>query len=470
MASCQDERVIDDPTCRLVFSSDTVRFDTVFTTLGSATAQLMVRNPYANALRISRIGLADGRFFHVNVDGENNLSRMENIEIRGGDSLFVFINVLIDPQSSATPVLVSDVLYFIVNGNRQQVTLEAYGQDAVILRSQKRIAHYDNYCFTADRPYLIYDTMVVHGDVEFRPSARLYFHLGASLYVAGNVKAQGTLAEPILLRGDRLDNLFDSVPYLYAAGQWDGVYLLPDRSLDSVCYDLNYVDVLGGNIGLYCRNDQASRLPYLNLHNSRIHNHALYGLVLQNTNAEVVNTEISNCASYCVYLAGGTHHFVHSTVSSYFNVTNIRIQSASREDVAAVYINNLDKSSPATAASFANCIITGIRSNNLVLATPLPQYYAGCFIGNYLKADSLPTSFASNNVYWQKDDTLSLFRNTYYKYKEYRYYDFRLDSLSPARGIGDSLTAVTYPLDREGNPRPAGKADAGCYQYTEPKD
>ncbi|MGN1240585.1 MAG: hypothetical protein ACI4TV_06895, partial [Paludibacteraceae bacterium] len=59
-----------------------------------------------------------------------------------------------------------------------------------------------------------------------------------------------------------------------------------------------------------------------------------------------------------------------------------------------------------------------------------------------------------------------VFRNTYYKYKEYRYYDFRLDSLSPARGIGDSITALSYPIDRNGTSRQYTLPDAGCYQYS----
>ena len=196
----------------------------------------------------------------------------------------------------------------------------------------------------------------------------------------------------------------------------------------------------------------------------RIHNHTLYGLVLQHVDALVTNTEISNCASYCVYCDGGKHDFVHSTVASYFGYTDIRIQSAAKEDAAAVFIDNLGKSAPATTTSFYNCIITGYRHNQLVVATPFDKYYPGIFIGNYLKTDTLAMPHADANTYWQKTDTVPVFRKDFYKYKEYIYYDFRLDTLSPAIGIGDSIAALPYPTDRNGVSRANRKPDAGCYQ------
>ena len=197
----------------------------------------------------------------------------------------------------------------------------------------------------------------------------------------------------------------------------------------------------------------------------RIHNHAMYGLVLIQTDALVTNTEISNCASYCIYCSGGTQTFVHSTVASYFNYTSIRIQSVAKENVAAVYIDNLDKTGAQTATSFYNCVITGFLPNQLVVATPFDRYYPGAFVGNYLKTDTLHIPHAEGNVYWQKTDTSAVFVNDFYKYKEYVYYDFHLDSLSPAIGIGDSIAALPYPTDRDGISRALKRPDAGCYQY-----
>ena len=107
------------------------------------------------------------------------------------------------------------------------------------------------------------------------------------------------------------------------------------------------------------------------------------------------------------------------------------------------------------------------KANRLDSVFSVPDYYEGRFEGNYLYADSLPESFARNNVYASDSDTV-VFRNIYYLYKEYKYYDFQLDSLSPARGIADSIVAKDYPADRLGNIRKP-KPDAGCYEYIDVK-
>ena len=474
LAGCQADRLTDDPNCRLAFSRDTVLFDTVFTSIGSSTQRLMVFNPNKNALQIERVALANGKYFRVNMNGEplDGVSSPANqgrkITIAGGDSMFVFIRATIDPQDSNSPVFICDTLLFGLPQGVQQVILEAYGQDVVLIRSPKRRTEYArDFVFKRDKPYLIYDSVLVGGKMSIEAGATLYMHQGAAIFALGNIEAVGTMNQPITLRGDRLDRLFDSVPYRYAAGMWDGLYLLNYKDAPSATYAFDFLTCEGGNIGLYCYSERTQDLPSLTLSNSRLHNHALYGVVLQNTNATIANTEISNCASYCLYLDGGEYDIVHTTIASYFGSTNVNIQSTQKEDVAGVYINNLSKTGAATNVSVRNSIITGSRRNQLVLATPLPQYYAGKWYGNYLKTDSLTIPHAHSNVYWSEEDTVEVFRNTYYKYKEYRYYDFRLDTLSPARGIGDSIAALPYPIDRNGISRANKRPDAGCYQFEE---
>lgn len=468
LVGCRESVVSDDPALRLTFSKDTLQFDTIFSTIGSSTLRLMVHNNNRNALSISKIWMQSGHYFRANVDGEPTLSNITDYQLNGGDSLYVFVRVYVDPLNQNSPVLLRDSLCFAVNGKVQHVFLEAYGQDVHIIRTSKRRTEFArDAVFNADKPYLLYDTVLVGGKLTLPAGTQIYFHNGASLWALGDVDAQGTLEQPVLIRGDRRDRLWDSVPYIHAAGQWDGFYLINYADAPAATYRLNYVNILSGNIGLYVQSEREKDLPTLTMTGCRIHNHTLYGIVLQHINATIANTEISNCASYCVYLSGGEQQFVHTTIASYFNNGNINVQNTTRQDLAAVYINNLNKECP-TTASFLNSIITGVRRNQLVVATPLSRYYPGTFLGNYLKTDTLSLPNASRNVYWQEDDSVQVFRNDFYSRDGYRYYDFQLDSLSPALGIADSLTALSYPTDRLGVPRvslDSLRPDAGCYQH-----
>lgn len=468
LSACQEEKISEDPNLRLSFSQDTLLFDTVFTEMGSSTRKIMVYNPNKNALNIEQVSMQNGVYFHINLDGENNQDLMRDITVRGGDSLFLFVRAYIEPLSENSPVFIEDKIAFKVNGNTQQITLQAYGQNVERIRGKNGLKIYQDLTLTNKKPYLFYDTIVVAGDLNIEAGTTIYMHNGALLHAYGNVYAKGQKDAPIVFRGDRTDMLFDSVPYRVASGQWNGIYLLYDGNNTTPTYTMDYVDILSGNIGLYAYSESKDKCPQMTLTNSRIHNHSVYGLILQNIDAKVVNCEISNCASYCVYLAGGTHEFTHNTIAAYYGYpyTTLNIHNnIIPEDVAAVYINNLSKNMAKTISSFKNCIITGGRANNVVVATPLPDNYEGKFVGNYLRADSLAGAFAHNNVYACDSDTM-VFKNIYYLYKKYHYYDFQLDSLSPARGIADSIIATQYPIDRIGNTRKP-RPDAGCYEYRE---
>lgn len=462
ITGCRESTVSDDPTLHLSFSVDSICFDTVFTTLGSSTQRVMVYNNNRNAIKIASVSHKDNRF-SINLDGENDITQLRDIQINGGDSLFLFIRATIDPQADDSPAWITDTIWFMVNGNRQGLPVEAYGQNVWIIRSRNgRSDCPDGITFGGSRPYLIYDTIVAT-DVTIEKGMTLYMHNTASIYVLGNLNAQGTLDAPILIRGDRTDKLFEKVPYSHASGQWGGIFLQNDSA--SATYELNHVDIQSGNIGLYCYSTDKNQRAKLTLLNSRIHNHAAYGLVLENTDATVINTEISNCAAYCIYSAGGTQMFVHNTIASFFGMpnSNLNIHNVSSQDVAAVYVDNLSKHLAETNLSMHNCIVTGARKNNFVLATPLPQYYSGHISNNYIKGDSLSSPNCQNNTYAQDSD--HVFVNTQYMYKEYKYYDFHLDSISAAIGIGDSIiTKNCAPTDKDGISRLGCPVDAGCYQ------
>ena len=69
--SCKKDKLLTDSSARLSFSKDSVLFDTVFTTIGSATRQIRVRNTNSQKINISSVRLAQGTSsnFIMNVDG-----------------------------------------------------------------------------------------------------------------------------------------------------------------------------------------------------------------------------------------------------------------------------------------------------------------------------------------------------------------------------------------------------------------
>jgi hypothetical protein len=142
LVACQQGIVSDDPTLRLAFSHDTVLFDTVFTTMGSSTKQVMVYNPNKNAIHIDEVSMREGKYFKINLDGENNLEQLRDITLRGGDSLFLFIRTYIDPLNENSPVFIEDDIAFGMNGNIQNINLQAYGQDVIKIQGKDGLKVY----------------------------------------------------------------------------------------------------------------------------------------------------------------------------------------------------------------------------------------------------------------------------------------------------------------------------------------
>lgn len=462
LSACREQQISDDPTLRLSFSTDTLAFDTVFSTIGSSTKRMMIYNRNKNALLIRSVS-HQSPFFHINLDGENREDLLHDITLNGGDSLFLFVRVNVDPQDVNSPVLIEDPLLFTVNGHTDTVLMQAYGQNVEIIRSAKGRTEYGSHFFRNTKPYLIYDTIVIGGTTLLEAGATLYMHSGANIVCYGSFKAEGTPTDPIRIQGDRTDRLFENVPYAHASGQWGGIYLYHTADMPVPAYRFCHTEILSGTIGIYCVNETPYDRPAFSMYNSRIHNHAAYGIVLQNVDDTIANSEISNCAGYCVYLQGGEHVLIHNTIAGFFGYpyTNLNIHNTSPQDVAALFVNDMSKSTAPNSLTLLNSIVTGRRDNSFVVATPLPAAFSGDVRHNYLKADTLHQAWCSDNQYAQKEDTV--FRNIYYLYQEYKYYDFHLSEHSPAIGIADTLAALLLPYDRDENPRDL-PADAGCYQ------
>ena len=467
-SACNDNSFSTNPAYKLSFSADTVSFDTVFTNIGSATTIMKVYNPNKEKVKISSIALEKGGVssFRVNVDGAaGSDNRFFDMEINAKDSLFIFISVKINPNNASSPVIEEDAIKFITNGNEQKVRLEAYGQDVEILRNH---IIYSDSTLTADKPYLIYGYLAVDSarTLTLPAGCRLYFYNEAYMIVYGNLHALGTHEQPITMRGHRRDNIsfIPPVPYNYIAGQWDGIYLYGKEGK----HIFRHVNMNSGSIGIHLLEEDMNspKRPKLEVTNCRVHNFMYYGLVAQNSDITVINTEISNAGVHCVYLNGGKHSFIHCTISNYFSGG---YQPVSRKGGPSVMIMDLGRIAP-METYFYNSVVMGNVENEFGLVTQFPKQYKGAFTHSYIrqKQDTAEVAQYSNIRWYERNDTV--FRQPYYDIEEQTYFDFIPDSVSPLRGLADPEITTRYKLeiDLRGNHRMIdGRPDAGAYQWQE---
>ena len=465
-AGCwQDEEFSTAPTDLLRFSTDSVNFDTVISGQPTNTRTFMVYNPNARSLRISRAFLGRGTesVFRVNIDGtflENG--EASNFELYAEDSLRVFLEMTAPVSDSDEPVAVEDELTFVLeSGQTQSVTLTAYGQDVVVLKGWTVTA---DTTLTARRPYQVYDSLVVAPDVTLNlpAGARLYFHPNARLIVHGTLRAEGALGNEVMMRGDRMGNMFSNQPYDLIPGQWGGI-VLTSGSYGNV---FNYCDIHSGSFGLRCDSADVSR-EKVRIENSVLHNVSGDVLTARACSLFVGNSQLTNAGGNCVTLYGGSSRFVHCTIANFYAFTGGR-------GVALSY-TNADGSIPYPLhqAEFLNCLITGYGEDEIMGAQsadhvdlPFNYLFRNCLLDTPEFVDE-----QVQNCLWDNDEA-AVWREGNFSPAfdlDRLLFRFSLDSLSSAVGNADpTVTQTYYPYDRLGRSRlDDGRSDIGCYELLE---
>ncbi len=434
----------------LEFSQDTLQMNTILTGVGTSTHILRVYNRNKEPLLISSIQLADANNsgFRINVDGVKG-SSFTDVEIRQKDSLFVFVEATLPAQDSDEPIFKKDSIVFITNGVRQDVKLQAFGQDFIAFRAKEIV---QDTIINSQRPIVIYDSLIIaeNATLTLHEGVRLYFHGKSGIKVYGQIIAQGTIEKPIVFRGDRTDNMFPYLPYDRLPGQWDGIQI-SSNSFENV---FDWVDIHGGIFGIRCDSAGVERSK-LKLTNSIIHQVSGDALNMTDCKAAVGNSQISNAGGYCVNLTGGEYEFAHCTIANYYSwdvKRGVALRFANEQ-------NNIPH--PIFLAAFRNCIVAGSSNDEISgvsskdTSIPFNYYFSHCLINSIVEENDKII-----NVIWEKDNNFLLLDN-----KEQRY-DFRLDPKSAAINIGADEDALKYPHDLIGNSRLQDEApDAGCYEW-----
>lgn len=227
----------------LRFGVDTLTFDTVFTAVGSATRQFKVYNDGDQPVQIDRIRVAGetGVSYAFNADGTSG-PEARDVVIFGGDSIFVFVEVEVDPTApeEVSPFIAEDRLIFETGSRERSVTLIAFGQNANYINGFNRgvFAGFPN-CLGGtitlpdDLPTVIYGSLIIDDcTLEALAGTRIYLHGGIQrneefagdgffndgiifTTETGRLLLNGTAEQPIIVATDRLEERFQDDPAKY---------------------------------------------------------------------------------------------------------------------------------------------------------------------------------------------------------------------------------------------------------------
>lgn len=431
IACADDDNFSASSALHLSFSSDTVSLDTLFSRTPSATYTFWVRNNNDEGLRIADIHLSrrNQTGFRVNVDGsylDNSLgSQVNDIEIRRNDSILVFVELTSSQASNPEPTMVEDNLVFVLeSGLQQKVNLRAWTWNAEKL--------YDH-VITSDQLIETSTPIIIYGGLKVEEGATLtlrnttlFFHDKAGIDVFGSL-----ILDNCVLRGDRLDRMFAYLPYDRVSGQWSGVHF-HESSLKGVISGTEIRNACDAVV-LDSAALDTTKVRLL-MQNSVIHNSKGYGLKAVNSRVSLVNCQFTNTLSDCVSIVGGVADITHCTLAQFYPFSadrGVALRFANFEDSSDIPLLRLNCSA-SIVTGYDEDVMMGLvgdtlaafeyRFSDMLLRTP-----------KVTTADSLRFS----NIIWEtpKDsiEGKKHFRNID---EDNLYYDFHLDSVSTALGLG----------------------------------
>lgn len=451
--SCIEDDFTTSSNDKLTFSTDTIAFDTIFTELATPATKFMVFNKNKKMIKISSIkmnGSSKAKFF-LNVDGIKG-EEFKDVEIRGKDSIFVYVQAHIDLNNDNNPLKIEDKIEFLTNGNLQEIVVNAWGQDVTRLRNQK---YTSDAVLTAEKPYVIFDTLYVaeNATLTMEPGTRLYFHDKGAMQIDGTLKAVGSKDKFIHLRGDRIDKVVADIDFDIMSGQWNGIRF----GGNSYNNEIHYMYMRGSTNGITldsCNVEQQK----LHIFNSILHNSSNNVLTGNYCNISAEGTEFSDCKNSIVALVGGKHRFVNCTFANYYLFSAIFGSIVNLDYVIPEQMQEL----PLMNAKFDNCIIYGNSSDiNIGDLTGSQVYFRNSLFKSKGNNDS---NFI--DCVWASDPL-------FYTVREDYIFDFRLKNESPAINTGNPEYCPEHArTDLLGVPRVRedGGIDIGAYTWVEARE
>lgn len=432
--ACSDnDSFTTSSTALLSFSADSVKMDTIFSTVGSRTYDFWVYNHSRDGIRLQSVRLRNGNQtgFRVNVDGsylDNALgSIVTDLEVRKNDSIRVFVELTAPTNQQLTPQMIEDDLIFrLESGVEQKVCLQGWSWDAVLLHD---VVVSTDSVIQSQKPIVIYGGLRVDSAATLTiQGTTLYFHDQAGIDVYGTLNTDG-----VLLRGDRLDRMFDYLPYDRVSGQWRGV------TIHSSSYGNRLVDteIRNAEQGLVC--DSAAfygpEMQRLYMERSVIHNCKGSGLLAFNSYIGLQQCQFTNVLGDCIAVYGGAVFIDHCTLAQFYPFSADRGAALRFANYYGGYSYPLDTLAVTSTivTGYADDVVMGETNPDDSLAA-FRYYFENCLLRTpAVENDSL--RFV--NIHWETpDDSVQGKQHFVLIDEDNLKYDFHLDSLSTAKGKG----------------------------------
>jgi hypothetical protein len=446
--SCRKDSFINSPDAAVTITADTIKYDTVFPTTGSVTRQFKIINENKQKLLLSSVKLMGGMgsAYKMNIDGIAT-TESNNIEIAANDSIYVFVQVNVNPNAANLPFVIRDSIQVSYNGNKRMVQLEAWGQNAHFLRDKQVLT---NETWTNDLPYVILGFLHVNPNVNLtiEKGCRIYVHADAPIIIDGSLTVNGLkdTADRVYFRGDRLDD-----PYKDFPASWPGIFFTAS-SKDNV---MTYAVIKNSFQSIAVEDPSPNSNPKLTLDQCIIDNSYDAGIIASNSSITAINCLFSNCGKNIAIIKGGTYRFTHCTAATYSST-----YIDHKNPVLTLFNYDGNNATAALDAVFHNCIFwgdNGVVENEVVVDKKGTTAFNVTFNQALWKVKTTPSNINIINpppINNQAPlfDSINTSRH---------YYDFHLRAGSPAENKG---TGAGVLIDLDGKSRSATAPELGCYE------
>lgn len=471
--ACQEIRFDTGSAVNIGFSTDTLSFDTVFTEVGSTTKYFKIYNHSNHFARIDRIEIRNASSrFRINVDGYQG-PVVKDLEIPPKDSAYVFVEVTVDPDQplSESPFVIEDELQVLRGDRVSAVTLTAWGQNANYIprldgaRKQVLVTcDMNTWTWDDPKPYVIYGVLIVDScTLEIPAGARVYVHGGkvfqggssyndGVLYIGknGKLKISGTAEQPVTFQTDRLEK-----DYQDRIGQWGRIHLAAESK---------------GNVISHARLHHANIGVLVDSMAEVFIDHSIIGF---NGNSSIAafkgsvyaqNSLFHTAAGYNLRVDfGGNYDFDYCTFANIgfgqeaVGVTNYFCFARDGDQCT-------DGRASVLNLTMRNSILYSSKSDALVLAdaTDDPSYFRTRFENTVIRLDRLLNKDQYPD-FLRDHPTVVQYHPGDPLFSDPSEYDFELDSISVARGIGVPLQGI--PSDLNGKIRDSNHPDAGAFEF-----